>query len=999
MRTWLLWLLPGGLLTAVLAAEVQTSWLQARLFPRLASELTFELAPGPSDAILFPTSGPQDLRNGYADLPRFSAALAQRGFVVSRQARFSDELLTYSRHGGNPPYGEKLQTGLTLLDDEDIPLFRARYPERVYPSFDTIPPLLVDTLLYIENRELLGVRHNHHNPAVEWDRLAEAILRRGSHLILPEGPAPGGSTLATQLEKFRHSPGGQTADAREKLRQMVSASVRAYRTGPDTRDAIRLIVRDYLNGTPLAGRAGYGEIQGVGDGLWVWFGIDFPEANRALSATAGELSVGERARVYKPALALLLAQRRPSHLLLTGREELARLTDSHLRLLARAGVIDDALRDAALALPLQFRDRMPAPPVPAFIEQKAVNSVRTELLATLGVANLYTLDRLDLTVKTTVVSGIQEEVTEVLQRLKDPEFARANGLVGERLLREDQLGAVDFSVLLYEATPRGNLLRVQTDNLDRPFDMNDSSKLDLGSTAKLRTLVTYLEIVEGLYLRHRHLAPVELPADTSADPIRQWLLGWLAQHPDGTLAEALDAAMLRRYSAHTGERFFTAGGVHYFNNFDRKDNHRAMTVAEAFNRSVNLVFIRLMRDIVRHYIAAIPEARELLDNPDHPLRESYLRRFADMEGKSYQRDFHRLYRGQDADARLAILAQRTKPVPYRLAMAFRAVHPAGSVEDLRHFLARRLGAEAMPPEAEIADLHAQYDPARFNSNDQAYLAGIHPLELWLLAYLRDHPDASLAETLAASEDERQTAYSWLFKTRRWNAQQNRLRILLEQDAFVAIHRQWQRLGYPFPSLVPSYATALGVSADRPTALAELMGIIVNDGLKLPMAQIDSLEFAAGTPYETALRFAPSHSEQVLSPTIAATVRRALAGIVESGTARRLNGVFRDHEGQPLLVGGKTGTGDHRSKRFASGGRLLETEVVNRNAIFTFFIGERYFGAIVAHVGGPRARDFDFTSGLAAQLLKTLAPAFQALPVEAPGVASAMPPTLAVEPSP
>ena len=988
MRTWLLWLLPGGLLTAALAAEVQTSWLQARIFPRLASELTFEVAPGPSDSIVFPGSGPHDLRNGYSQLPAFTAALRDRGFVISHQTRFSEHLVAYSRRGGNPPYEEKIQTGLTLLDDDDIPLFRARFPERVYPVFDSIPPLLVSTLLYIENRELLGQRPGHHNPAVEWDRLAQALVRQGTHLVLPEGPAPGASTLATQLEKFRHSPGGLTTDALEKLRQMVSASVRAYRSGPDTREATRLIVRDYLNSTPLAGRAGYGEIQGIGDGLWVWFGIDFPEANRALQAPAADVPLTQQARVYKSTLALLLAQRRPSHLLLAGREELARLTDSHLRLLARAGIIDNPLRDAALAQPLQFRDRMPTPPVPAFIDQKAVNSIRTELLANLGVDNLYALDRLDLTVKTTVASGIQEEVTRVLRRLKDPDFARENGLIGERLLREDQLGSVDFSVLLYETTPRGNLLRVQTDNLDRPFDMNDSSKLDLGSTAKLRTLVTYLEIVEQLYQRHHHLPRDELPVASAADPIRRWLLEWLAQNPDGTLGDALDAALVRRYSAHTGERFFTAGGVHYFNNFDRKDNHRMMTVAEAFNRSVNLVFIRLMRDIVRFHIAETPHARDLLTDPDHPLRDTYLRRFADMEGKSFLRQFFRLYRGLDSEARLTTLAQRTKPAPYRLAMAFRAVRPEADVDDLGHFMAARLGAGEMPPEREIGDLFAQYDPARFNSNDQAYLAGIHPLELWLLGFLDKHPEAPIGEVLAASADERQTAYNWLFKTRRWSAQQNRLRILLEQEAFAAIHAQWQRLGYPFPSLVPSYATALGVSADRPTALAELMGIIVNDGVKLPVAQIDNLVFAAGTPYETALRFEPRHSEQVLSPAIAGAVRQALAGIVESGTARRLNGVFRDQEGQPLLVGGKTGTGDHRSKRFASGGRLIETEVVNRNAIFTFFIGDRYFGAIVAHVGGPRAREFDFTSGLAAQLLKTLAPALQTLPVDSSGLASA-----------
>jgi len=57
-------------------------------------------------------------------------------------------------------------------------------------------------------------------------------------------------------------------------------------------------------------------------------------------------------------------------------------------------------------------------------------------------------------------------------------------------------------------------------------------------------------------------------------------------------------------------------------------------------------------------------------------------------------------------------------------------------------------------------------------------------------------------------------------------QDNRIRTLLEQDAFQRIARRWQRLGYPFDSLTPSYATAIGASGDRPAALAEKAGQLV-----------------------------------------------------------------------------------------------------------------------------------------------------------------------------
>ena len=47
-----------------------------------------------------------------------------------------------------------------------------------------------------------------------------------------------------------------------------------------------------------------------------------------------------RAHIYKQALSLLIAQRRPAYYLSAGRHELERLTNAYLRTLAAAGVID-----------------------------------------------------------------------------------------------------------------------------------------------------------------------------------------------------------------------------------------------------------------------------------------------------------------------------------------------------------------------------------------------------------------------------------------------------------------------------------------------------------------------------------------------------------------------------------------------------------------------------------------------------------------------------------
>ena len=83
-------------------------------------------------------------------------------------------------------------------------------------------------------------------------------------------------------------------------------------------------------------------------------------------------------------------------------------------------------------------------------------------------------------------------------------------------------------------------------------------------------------------------------------------------------------------------------------------------------------------------------------------------------------------------------------------------------------------------------------------------------------------------------------------------QDTRIRILLEQDAFNRIYENWRAVGFPFGHLVPSLGTAIGASGDRPEALAELMGIILNDGVRVPTASIERLRFANNTPYETNL---------------------------------------------------------------------------------------------------------------------------------------------------
>jgi membrane peptidoglycan carboxypeptidase len=140
-------------------------------------------------------------------------------------------------------------------------------------------------------------------------------------------------------------------------------------------------------------------------------------------------------------------------------------------------------------------------------------------------------------------------------------------------------------------------------------------------------------------------------------------------------------------------------------------------------------------------------------------------------------------------------------------------------------------------ETQVAELYSTHAPERFDLHDRGYITHLHPLELWLVSYLVHHPQAKLQQVMAASTNERQEVYRWLFKSSSKYAQNKRIQSLLEIEAFSEIHQFWKRLGYPFETLTPSYASAIGASGDRPAALATLIGILLNDGVQYPSLRL------------------------------------------------------------------------------------------------------------------------------------------------------------------
>lgn len=961
------------------SSEVRSSKLQAREFSQLAHDLNYSVAPGASDEILYPGDGPFDKRLGYSSLGEFLPRLLKRDYRITEQSRFSPELISYVKRGFFVPYQEKSQSGLTIADCRGDALYQFIYPQQLYPTFASIPPVVVNSLLFIENRDLLDPRQPLANPAVDWPRFLKAAVSQVAKLVGLPGQSAGGSTLATQLEKYRHSPDGLTQSGGEKIRQMVSASVRAYQPGPQTLEARRRVVRDYLNSVPLSAVPGHGEVHGMAEGLRVWYGADFDRTNQLLASPARDAkTLAAQGLALREVLSLVIAQRRPSHYLAKGRKELADLTDSHIRLLAQNKVIEQPLADAALGATVTYRDWVQQPTVQPIETNKGITVARTRLSNMLD-RPLYDLDRLDLSATTTLQNDLQVSVGQYLHDLADPAFAGKLGLLGEHLLTPTSTKAVRYSFTLFERDSDGSRVRVQTDSTDQPFDINEGSKLELGSTAKMRVLTTYLQIIAELHDQYAGMSNAELKKAPVEEPDRlsRWALDYLMHNPDRDLSKMLTAALDRKYSASPGENFFTGGGMHHFNNFRREDNERNPTLREALRESINLPFIRLMRDLVRYVTYQGPNNSAVLMKDDSdPRRQEYLADFADREGTSFLLRFWKRYKNKSTQDRLDTFLDGVHPSASRLAAVHRYLLPDASQSAFNAFVRAHVADnKSQPPltEKRLDELYYAYGPGKFDLPDQGYIARVHPLDLWLVGYLLQNPDARFKEAVAASRFERQEVYSWLFKSRHKSARDSRIRTMLEIEAFLDIHQRWQKLGYPFDHLVPSLATAIGSSGDRPAALAELIGIIQNDGIRQPVLRIDSLHFAADTPYETLLNNNPELGRRVLPSEVAAAMREALSQVVDAGTARRVSGSFKTQDGTVLAMGGKTGTGDNRIESFGSGGRILASKAINRTATFVFYIGDNHFGTLTAYVPGRAAETFKFTSALPVQVLKGMAP--------------------------
>jgi len=975
----LIFLLASAVVLAI-TYEIRTSAWEAALFSRYSKTATWRLQAGESKEISFPLDGPFDISRGYTHLPNFQQRLKEKGYAVTSQARQSKTALFLGRNGIPIPYDRRDDPGLRLNDKDGAEAYHVNQNIQQFPSFKSIPPLLIKILLHRENRELFDFEHPFLNPAIEWDRLSLASFRYLGERLFGISGGIGGSTLVTQMVKFRHSSKGMTSGPMDKARQIIGGSLWAYRKGPNTIDTRKEIVREYLNGMPLGAAKGYGEINGIGKGMWTWFGKDVDRLMSDLQMNETDHDMLYRkAKTLKEALSLIIATRHPSLYLQKDHTILEKKANGYLRLLETDGIISPALKKAALTTPLEFRRGAPIPPPLSLVERKGTDSVRIKLLNLLGIETLYELDRLDMEVDTTFDFDVQQKVNNILNSLYSPEFLRENGFLAPYLLQKGDPGEVIYSFALFESHPEGNLLRIQADTLNKPLNITTGIKLEFGSTAKLRTLASYLVVIDHLYgyFAEKDQSDLLRKKTQVNDPLSKWVLDYLLYHPKATQEEVLKASLQRSISGNPHQAFFTGGGVHTFKNFKEDQDNRVFTIEEGFCQSVNLVFIRLMKEVVDYYTANLGyNVKALLSETNNPERLPLLREAMELESVEFLKKYYRIHAPKTYKESFAILCQSSQHPLRNWVILYLKENPDVTLEQLitaakSHFQEKVLDLTS------LNKLFRAYRGKSYQLTDEAYLLGKHPLEVWVAFYLKEHPKALWSKVLEDSKDARMLSSSWIFKTRFYHPQNLRIKRLLEQKAFAEIHRTWRSMGYPFATLVPSLATAIGSSADRPVNLAEFMGIILNEGIYKPMISFKGLHFGKDTPYETHLSKPPDTKKRVMSPLVARSLKDALRQVVERGTAQRIKNTFTLPDGTSADVGGKTGTGDNRFETFGRNAGVVSSKSINRTSAFVFYAG-RFFGIVTAHVQGPDASQYEFTSALAVQVLKTLWPALQPL---------------------
>jgi hypothetical protein len=266
LKIWLWVTLSVLLVVACVYIEIQTSLLQSWFFTRTNEQLSYQLTEGQSTAIAFPRSAPFDYRRGYSKLPAFQSRLEGQGYQVAQQVRQSEKMVQLIKRGISPPYVEPPETGLDISGANGAPLFRHAQSEFLFAKMDDIPPLLVKTLLFLENRDLDHSRFLVAEPRRRVGPPSRPPLFYIASSFGIEVPVQGGSTPPHNWRSFAIRPEG----AQNRLlkippacwRKLSRLTAKGGTLARGENGSLSIISIPFVAAAPS-----YGEIYGLGEGF------------------------------------------------------------------------------------------------------------------------------------------------------------------------------------------------------------------------------------------------------------------------------------------------------------------------------------------------------------------------------------------------------------------------------------------------------------------------------------------------------------------------------------------------------------------------------------------------------------------------------------------------------------------------------------------------------------------------------------------------------------
>ena len=970
---------------------------------------------------------PRWKRDGMTYYPQLFDVLNDAGFQVDKETHlvltpqakklFDMGIFPFNHYQG------KAFSGLKIMDRHKKIVYQYQHPNQ-FKDFQHISPFILKALLVWENDKLRHLVFDKNkddaelNYLIEGPRMIKSASEYVQYKITGEGSYSGGSTLMTTLEKITNTPGGRTHSITDKINQMIGAGIHLYGGSTDISSAsgsgsgyesdngrrVKKALVDFLNTVPMAGgpKSYAGELLGFGAAYYAWFGYTIDELNEQLKSKDRQA----RSQAYKNICSLIVAIRRPSQLLLAP-EAVARQANVLLSRLKKKQLINSALYVKARAMKPEWRPQKNHRLKLDYALHREASSARNHYTHLIRQAvarksgkaeskkiNLQTVDNMPVAIEMTTDSQLEKDIRGILDDMytgvaqKSPFVqGRQKGLL--QSLSLDELKQIQYGVIVLEIDAQRHWkILANTDTQSKVvYNPAKQGRFQWGSTAKLRVLVNYLMIIhdEALLLQQELLSSTFKDSGSkqykqssllkeyskSSVTIKRLLASYLKKYPQSSMEQILAWAMSRRFSANPDSKFLTGESWHQFHNYQKSDDRKNPNLWQMTTESINLSFVRLMREVVDYYIDQSGYDKiAILTDKKNSVRKKIIDNSVKQEEAVYLDGLNFFIEGiQSSFSDFALADEKT----IKEHLAEETLDEKKEVTNREIIIRAREFVKTMNLPVDKDSENKSYNSAYSKELEKyrrltSWFKRITDYEKkWLLARVRQqHSRYSEPESDALTVEQariiEQTS-NWLRTSKFWI--KNTLYTHMERQAFSkGVTPAWQKLGYPF-KVSPSYAVVLGSSGDTPMSLIELAGTLLNDGLhEKNISSIERIILAPGSEFETPFKI-EYQQERIIPRAIAIVVRKAMAGVLQKGTA-----VFASRH--PLMryvqsAGAKTGTGDNRYNQ----------KPINRSAAVLSVLdsGEgkaKYAICITMSVTEGDIERYNFTSKVPVRILSRIA---------------------------